>query len=181
MELVGDTVVGNFSKPPLFEDFFFTYSFSANDVLTDWSKSNLISNFIADYSSYAFLHKDKAENLISTVLNEALESTLVFIDSRGMVDVSFQKLESYLCFYISVYIKKERVAKYTSIIEKINSDQLSQYYLDLMQTSWSSLSDSCFGLFLLAHDYSASLGYLLDTDTLRITTNIKIDTKEIDN
>ena len=71
----GETFIGDFEKyKPQAGVTHLVLKQPIRDFQLDWRRYNLISNYFAEYCSYLFEQKDKAENLISTVLYELTEA-----------------------------------------------------------------------------------------------------------
>lgn len=134
-----------------------------NDFLLDWRRYNLVSNYIAEYSAYYFMHKDRAENLISSIFYELIDHVASNSTSDAQLDIKFATIEDWLVFEISSCFSAENAAKIADFIKEVNQANLDVYFKKYIEADLDEQSiQHQMGLIMIAHDYHARLGVKLE-------------------
>jgi hypothetical protein len=136
-----------------------------NDFLLDTRRYNLVSNYIAEYSSYHFEHKDRAENLISSVFYELLEYLVSSSHGSSKVDIRFSTSEEWLIFELSCKISSDELMQFKELLTEINQKDLESYYRAILESDDAATSlQRKMGMVMIAHDYHARVTATLDED-----------------
>jgi hypothetical protein len=151
------------------------------DFSLDWRRYNLISNYIAEYSSYQFEHKDKAENLISSVFYELIEHMVSSSRHEAKLDIKFFVGEQWILFDLSSSFSTEGFQKITEILNRLLNTDIDSYYTSLLEEDLDKPDNKrILGLAMLAHDYNAQLSASKEADTGAVTLRARIRQEEID-
>jgi len=136
-----------------------------NDFLLDTRRYNLVSNYIAEYSSYHFEHKDRAENLISSVFYELLEYIVSSSNGSSKVDIRFSTSDEWLIFELSSKISSDELGRFKELLSEINEKDLESYYRAILESDDAEISlQKKMGMVMIAHDYHARITATLDED-----------------
>lgn len=150
------------------------------DLLRDNRRYNLLSNYIGEYTKFNFEKKDRAENLISTVLYELVSYLVSLSNSENNINVSFNNTESKIIFNLMTAIKKENKEKIETLYQKLNKEDISNYFLELLANSDKELSiENDYGLFMIVNDYNAIISSRFNTESLVLEMQVIIDSKEV--
>jgi hypothetical protein len=150
------------------------------DFQLDWRRYNLISNYFAEYSSYLFEQKDRAENLISTVLYELTEAVIQYADRNANIVVKLITLEQSVVFELATFSPPDKRETLEQTIRLINQEDLNTTYFSLLaEERPKQLTDIHFGLVLIAHDYNAKFALSVNPKNNVITFRVSIAKEEI--
>jgi hypothetical protein len=131
----------------------------ARDFAADWRRYNLVANYIAEYVSYFFEHRDRAENVISSVFYELLEhmATLSREDSR--LGVRLLTVDDRVVFEISTSNPKaETLDTHRRFLAALSSANIDTLYREVLEApADDSRRQGELGLTMIAHDYRARL------------------------
>ena len=152
-----------------------------NDFVLDWRRYNLVSNYMAEYSSYFFEQKDRAENLISSVFYELIGHLSSCANPDSRIDIRFSVREGWLLFAISATIPRGELGWLKELLEEIERGDLDASYRSLLEADLSVPAVyRKMGLIMLAHDYRARLSARLDEKEGMATVHAVIRQEEID-
>jgi hypothetical protein len=150
-----------------------------NDFILDWRRYNLVSNYIAEYTSYHFEHKDRAENLISTIFYELIAHIASSSLKNSFLDIQFSTYEDWLIFEISSSINSEEVGQIKEILTEINKKDLDSYYLNFLEADLDQPTmQKKMGMLMIAHDYNAHLSARISDDEGSATIRALVRQKE---
>lgn len=152
-------IIGNFNLPESGDVLFhMRIVMPAADFMLDWRRYNLVANYIAEYSSYHFEQKDKAENLISTVFYELIGYLSSTSKSGSNLDILFSTFEQWLIFEISATLETGEVVRFKELLTEINQSDLDEYYKSVLEADMEEphLAKKL-GMAMIAHDYNAQL------------------------
>ena len=151
------------------------------DFTLDWRRYNLVSNYIAEYSAYQFEHKDKAENLISSVFYELIEHMVSASRHEVRLDIKFFIVDQWMLFELSSSFSAEGFQKITKILNQLLNTDIDSYYSNLLEEDLDKPENKrILGLAMLAHDYNAKLSASKEADTGDVTLRARIKQEEID-
>jgi hypothetical protein len=151
------------------------------DFTLDWRRYNLISNYIAEYSAYQFEHKDKAENLISSVFYELIEHMVSAAQKEARLEIKFYIIEQWMLFELSSNFSTEELTKITEILNQLLNADIDSFYSSLLEEDLDKPENKAIlGLAMLAHDYNTELSASKEADTGEITLRARIRQEEID-
>ncbi|MFW5799587.1 MAG: slr1658 superfamily regulator [Spirochaetota bacterium] len=172
-------IIGNFDKiSNQKEEFLLKLEFSVDDFKSMWKRCNLVSNYIAEYSSYNFEPEDKAENLISTVINELIEFITPISEDNTKVDISFKQYKDNILFEIGNVLKSEKIKEYENILENINKKNIEELYFNIISQLETEDNNKEFGLLMLANDYKGNISSKL-YEKEKAITRVLIENEEI--
>jgi hypothetical protein len=135
------------------------------DFTLDWRRCNLVANYIAEYVSYYFEQKDRAENLVSSVFYELMEHLVSSARDETAVDIGFSTVGEWLVFEISFFMPSEELGGLEELLGEINTKDIDAYYLEVLETGLEKARPkNAMGMIMIAHDYRARFGALLHED-----------------
>jgi hypothetical protein len=136
----------------------------ARDFSLDWRRFNLVANYIAEYASYFFEHKDSAENLISSVFYELLEYMAGISREDAHLRLRLVSADGRLVFEISSSgVDATPLALHQKLIAGLDCGDREKIYRDTLEAGpHAGDVDARLGLAMLAHDYHASISTRVD-------------------
>jgi hypothetical protein len=174
-------VIGNFDSPEP-EDLrtHLRLTVPVKDFALDLRRYNLISNYVAEYSAYYFEHKDRAENLISSVLYELVEHLTAGSRHEARLDIQLCSTSQWLLFDLSSSFSREALQKLRETLGQLMSPDLDSYYTSLLEEDAEATAGRrVLGLAMIAHDYHAQLSASMRADTGAVTLRTRIGREEI--
>jgi hypothetical protein len=152
----------------------------AADFTLDWRRYNLVSNYIAEYSSYHFEQKDKAENLISTVFYELIGYLSSTSKNGSILDIRFSTVEQWLVFEISATLETGEIVSFKELLTEINRSDLDDYYKSVLEEDMEEPHlQKKLGMAMIAHDYRAQLTASLHEENGNATVRALVRQEEI--
>jgi hypothetical protein len=134
----------------------------ARDFSRDWRRYNLVANYVAEYASYFFAHKDRAENVISSVLYELLEHMASISREDADLALKLESADGAVLFEIATSgALPETVAPHEALISKLNRGDREGLYRGLLEKETGGVQGEL-GLAMVAHDYGAALTTRVD-------------------
>ena len=150
------------------------------DFSLDWRRYNLVANYLAEYSAYHFEHKDKAENLISTVFYELIEQMVAASRHEARLDLQFCTAGSWLLFDLSSSFPREGIQRLSETLAELLHGDIEAYYTALLEDDLDKPSvRRVLGLAMVAHDYRAQLSAAVETDSGSVTLRARVGQEEI--
>ncbi|MBN1796981.1 MAG: hypothetical protein JW822_00270 [Spirochaetales bacterium] len=150
------------------------------DFQLDWRRYNLISNYFAEYCSYLFEQKDRAENLISTVLYELAEAMIQYADRNANIVIKLITLQQAVVFELATVSVPDKREELEQTVKLINQEDLNATYFSLLAPDKpQQLANIHFGLVLIAHDYNAKFALSVNTKNNVINLRVAITKEEI--
>jgi hypothetical protein len=136
----------------------------ARDFSRDWRRYNLVANYVAEYASYFFEHKDRAENVISSVLYELLEHMAGISREDAEIALRLVAREGRLIFEIATSgASYETLGPHQELVAGLARGDLTQVYRRLLESEAEGEGHPGeLGLAMLAHDYGAELSTTVD-------------------
>jgi hypothetical protein len=129
----------------------------AKDFVSDWRRFNLAANYIAEYASYFFEHRDRAENVISSVFYELLEHMAAISRDDAGLSVKLRAQDGRVVFEISTSSPRpEALELNRKLIGALGSADIDSLYREILEaTPEKPRLQGELGLTMLAHDYRA--------------------------
>lgn len=175
-ELFGD-LISDF--PPEHDSLELSFTPSSRPIKQRWRSNRLSAHFLADYFTN-FLAVDENEpnqeqiikeskSAVSYVANELLENAMKFNDNSSNYKVGFgiyllNDLDSVTAvIFASNSIKLETEAKLRAVIKKILTSNTHEIYVQQVEKSAEENGSSGLGLLTMINDYSAKIGWKLET------------------
>ena len=150
------------------------------DFTLDWRRCNLIANYMAEYASYFFEQKDRAENLISSVFYELIEHLALCARETSSIEVAFSTAEGWLVFEIGLSMPSEQASCFKELLERIHASDLDSFYMELLEAGADSdKPEKRMGMVMIAHDYRAHLSALLHGEGKLSTVRALVRQEEI--
>lgn len=164
------------ASAPLFA---FEMTLLARDFQAEWKRCNMLANYFAAYVAYQFGHKERAENLISTIMNELLEAAVRLAPVHSDLFIGCTQTGDGLQLDARHIIRAEAVLPYLAFLEELNGNDNDRHYLDLLTTeSKPTEYFNQLGLMMLAHDFGVRLSAQPDQNTDHYNTQIFIPNQE---
>ncbi len=175
------TYIGNFDKLETREGItHITLKQPVRDFQLDWRRYNLVSNYFAEYSSFLFEQKDRAENLISTVLYELIEGLTRCAERNADILIKLVTLGQFLVFELSTISPPENRAALEETVKVINRKDLDDTYFSVIASEKpENPASDYFGLVLIAHDYNGEFALNVNASNNVITLRAAITKEEI--
>ena len=131
----------------------------ARDFSSDWRRYNLVANYLAEYVSYFFEHRDRAENVISSVFYEILEHMATLSREDARLAARLLTEDDRVVFEItSSNPKAEALQSHRTLLKTLGSANIDSLYRELLESpSETPRPQGELGLTMLAHDYRAKL------------------------
>jgi hypothetical protein len=150
------------------------------DFSLDWRRYNLVANYLAEYSAYHFEHKDKAENLISTVFYELIEQTVAASRHDARLDIQFCTAGRWLLFELASSFPREGIQRLTETLEELLEADIGAYYTALLEDDLDKPAvRRVLGMAMIVHDYRGQLSASLEPDSGAVTLRARISQEEI--
>jgi hypothetical protein len=147
----------------------------AKDFVSDWRRFNLVANYIAEYASYFFEHRDRAENVISSVFYELLEHMAALSRDDAGLSVRLRTQDRRVVFEISTSNPRPEALKLDrKLLEALGSADIDSFYREILEAP--STDQGQLGLTMLAHDYRARFSSTEDPSgavTLQATIGVE--------
>jgi hypothetical protein len=136
-----------------------TVTLPARDFASDWRRYNLVANYIAEYVSYFFEHRDRAENVISSVFYELLEHMATISREDARLAMRLLTADNRVIFEISTSNpKSETLDTHRKLLAALGSADIDSLYREILESpSGESPHQGELGLTMIAHDYRARL------------------------
>jgi hypothetical protein len=159
--------------------FAFELTLQARDFQTEWKRCNMLANYIAEYVAYQFAQQERAENLVSTITNELLETVTRLAPAYSDLFIRCTQFEDELELDAKHIIRDEVASPYLAFLENLGNGASDGLYLELLTAEMRPTEYfNQLGLTMLTHDFGAHLTASLDKSTDRIWTRISISTEE---
>jgi hypothetical protein len=136
----------------------------ARDFSRDWRRYNLVANYVAEYASYFFAHKDRAENVISSVLYELLEYIVGMSLDDSELALGLNMRNGRLVFEVATSgATREGSGQHQELLADLSQGDLDGLYRRmLVSDSEEQGSRGSLGIAMLAHDYGAEFSTSID-------------------
>ena len=159
--------------------FTLAFQFNTQDFSTEWKRLNLLANYVAEYLSYQFARREKAENLLSTITNEVLEAIIHLSPSDAVFSMNFLQFPWGIRLDIDHTVSENLLVDYQTFIAKITQSSGEDMYHNLMiEEVRPSDYFNQLGLLMLVHDFDTGLAAQPGSTAHQICTQITIPTEE---
>ncbi len=131
----------------------------ARDFALDWRRFNLVANYIAEYASYNYEHKDRAENVISSVFYELLEHMAAISREDALLGLRLAAENGRILFEIaSSGVEPPNRQQHERMIGELHRGDLDSWYRGILEAEpEAGGAGRKLGLALIAHDYHADI------------------------
>jgi hypothetical protein len=162
------------------------------DMLENWRRVSLCSDFLAKYYSYYFPYKEKAkqrisrdtaENNISFVMNELIENTAKYADARDKtVTIKIMLFDQDIVFQVSNYVTPALAESFVALAREILESNPEELYIKRLEKNTEAESgDSGLGYLTLINDYGIRMGFKFQTvepDLVQVTIQARMKSRE---
>lgn len=153
---------------------------NARDFQVEWSRCSLLANYIAKYMAYQFSRQEWAENMISTVTNDLLESVIKI--SRDQTNITIQCFQegNDLILEVGHTIQADAQQSFEDFMELLCSQDIHELYFNLLTDSIRPVVlFNQVGLAMLVHDFKARIAARVDQDSGETYMQVCLPTKEL--
>lgn len=173
-------VIGNFDAPDLKDRrTHVRLTVPVKDFALDLRRYNLVSNYVAEYGAYYFEHKDRAENLISSVLYELVEHLSAASRHEARLDIQFATGGRSMLFDLSSSLSREALRGFRQTLTELLKADLDSYYTSLLEQEAEADARRVLGLAMIAHDYHGEFSASIQADSGAVTLRTRIGREEI--
>jgi hypothetical protein len=165
---------------------------NSTDMLQNWRRVSLCSDFLAKYYSYYFPYREKAkqkisrdtaENNISFVINELIENTAKYADARDKtVTIKIMLFDEDVLFQVSNYLTPNLATSFVALAREIlESDPEELYIKRLERNTEADTGDSGLGYLTLINDYGIRMGFKferVDAELVQVTIQARMKSRE---
>lgn len=162
------------------------------DMMKNWRRVSLASDFLAKYYSYYFPYKEKAkeqisrdtaENNISFIMNELIENTAKYSDAKDKtVTIKLLLLENEIIFQVTNYVTPGLADSFHSLAKEILESNPEELYIKrLERNTESDDGDSGLGYLTLINDYGITMGFKFekkDAEQFQVTVQARMKSRE---
>jgi hypothetical protein len=139
------------------------------DISASWRRCSLTADFLARYYSYYFPYREKAtdrisrdaaENTISYILNELIENTAKYSDSRETgVEVALHLREDDMLFEVTNHVSGKRAGDFARLAGDMLSGNPEEQYMAQLERNTEG---SGLGYLTMINDYGVTLGFKVE-------------------
>ena len=157
----------------------FELTLQAHDFYAEWKRCNMVANYVSEYASYQFPQRERAENLISTIANEILESVVRLAPDSSDLVLRCEQTATGLQLETEHFIRPETAAEYQEFLAGLRAETSEELFLELLTDDDPPANTfNQLGLAMLVQDFGVSLTDSLDAATNRICTQAAIAIEE---
>ncbi len=148
------------------------------DIQTEWSRCSLLANYIAEYVAFEYAHREWAENLLSTISNELLETAVTLAPPISELKLKLNKEENAFVISMTHLVKNSLLPHYQTFIQSLDSDQKQTLYLNwLTDNITTELQFNQLGLCMISNDFDVQLQVYAESGE-RVKTQLQLPIKE---
>lgn len=145
----------------------------------EWRRCSMLANYIAEYTAYQFDRREWAENLISTVVNDFLETVVRLSPRKNEMTIRCAQYQDNLLFEVKQKLALEMAPPFHAFLKQACADDVNELYFQLLTSAdRPTPSFNQLGLVMLVHDFGARLAARTDEKGGTISTRVFIPTKE---
>lgn len=153
----------------------FALTLEVDDFHREWSRCNLLANYVGEYIAYQFTQRERAENLISTITNEFLESVIALAPGTSLLSLSYQQNLGELRIEAEHEILEGVRNAYLDFLAGLHREQSRQQYLELLIADEQATGDfNQLGLTMLTHDFGVQFSAQSTAENDRCKTALLI-------
>ena len=152
----------------------------ARDFARDWRRYNLVANYIAEYASYFFEHRDRAENVISSIFYELLEHMATISQEDARLAVRLLTQDGRVVFEISSSNPRpEALDPHRKLLAALGGGDIDSLYREILEAApGEPRQQGELGLTMLVHDYHARLS-MTEDPAGSVTLNASVGLEEL--
>lgn len=159
-----------------------TMEFRPLNLISKWQRCSLTANFISTLHSPNPKPQDKLNNIVSTILNELLETAIRYsADKNQTINMGFSSKGSKLYFELTLNCDTLDVFQFQRFYRNyLEKDATEDAMIQLIEADPTSEKTSfALGLLSLKQDYGAEIGFKIEPEKkhlYKIATLIIINT-----
>jgi len=156
------------------------------ELVSQWRRCGLVSDFLANYHSFCFRDPKKALSILSTIINELLENAVKFSnDKNKLVTLSLRHANNTIYVETINTTTHANAAKLNEFAFKLDHTDAETLFFEQLETAATQSGISGLGLLSIIKDYDAQLGLLIHPkidapEDYEITITVAIDLATID-
>ena len=151
----------------------FAVNVQINDFQIEWNRCNLLANYMGEYIAYQFAQRERAENVISTITNEYLESVIALAPSSSALALSCTQKVNELRIAADHQIRIEILVPYLDFLASLQPDRGQARYLELLTSEERPATYfNQLGLAMLNHDFGIQITAHFDEQQKRIQSQL---------
>lgn len=158
--------------------FVLEFTLQATDFHDEWERCNMLANYIAEYTAYQFDQRERAENLISTIANELLETAVSLTTDESTVKINITQDQTGLHVDTCYKIKPDLVDHYQTFVAQLGDQKFDQYRNLLTEKSDNDIYFNQLGLVMLSHDFGAQMSVKPIKSTAETCTTVTVANEE---
>lgn len=161
-----------------------TMQFMPLNLISKWQRCSLTANFISTLHNKNPKPQDKLNNIVSTILNELLESAIRYsADKNQAINMGFSSKGSKLYFELTLTCDTLDAFQFQRFYRNyLDKEPTDETIISLLEADATSEKTSfALGLLSLKQDYGAEIGFKIEPEKrhlYRIATLIIINTGE---
>lgn len=132
----------------------FALHLDVTDFRHEWSRCNLLANYVGEYVAYQYEQRERAENLISTITNEFLEAIIAVAPNGSLLALQYKQIAGDLAIEAEHDVPADVSSAYLAFLRTMKLEESRQQYFDLLVAEEPVASNfNQLGLMMLAHDF----------------------------
>lgn len=154
----------------------------AADFQAEWKRCDLLANYIGEYTGYEYPHREWAENLVSTVMNELLEAAVRLSPAEAPLQIQCGQAAGQLVLEAGHRVRPELIQPYAAFLTELcgAAAEARTIYFQLLTTAETAgLTFNQLGLAMLVHDFGARLAVRLEAAAGQAQTRVFLPTHEL--
>ena len=145
----------------------------------EWRRCSMLANYIAEYTAYQFDRREWAENLISTVVNDFLETVVRLSPRKIEMTLRCLQYPDTLLLEVQQKLAPAMEQPFYDFLKQACAEDVNDLYFQLLtDTDRPAPSFNQLGLVMLVHDFGARLAARTDEQGGMISTRVFIPTQE---
>jgi len=151
----------------------FALTLEVDDFHREWSRCNLLANYVGEYIAYQFTQRERAENLISTITNEFLESVIALAPSASRLSLNYIQTANELRIEADHHVHVGICSAYRDFLAGLNPNHSQQQYLELLVAEEETTGTfNQLGLTMLTHDFGVQFSTQVTEETGHLKTQL---------
>ena len=151
----------------------FALTLTVDEFHHEWSRCNLLANYVGEYVAYQFTQRERAENLISTITNEFLESLIALAPGTSQLSLNYVQTPDALCIEATHSVYSAMRSAYYDFLTGLDPANCQQQYLTLLVAETQpATSFNQLGLTMLTHDFGVRFNAQIHEEHSRLTTQL---------
>ena len=156
------------------------------ELVSQWRRCGLVSDFLANYHSFCFKDPTKALSVLSTIINELLENAVKFSkDKNKLVTLSLRHFNHTIYIETINVSDQPNASRLKEFVLKLDQNDADTQFFEQLETAATTVGISGLGLLSVIKEYDAQLGLLIypkadESNCYEITVTIAVELSTID-